>query len=333
LGTQEMINRLLAHPTEADAQIFLQGLGESPVFFKRIMGCLSAVVREIQPAEMENFAEQHGVIFSDTQTLLGLIPTVPGSNQQSDLADKPVVNKSNFVSQIFSPKYFYRYATAAAVLVAAILLYTNFFVQPDYVGIWDNSQPYNFQQFGLVENADLKSTTRMRSSAQNPADFYKSLAATLGSSLDSYQKSDYQNAANELAQNLGLFALFQRMVGSKAANDVADDPAFTEKAHRLLQEYRFSLGLMNLALSTANNVDLKTSEREEYQRKAIEQFAEAQALAGKFAIDTDARELYFSGVANRMLGKKKDALVILRKIPPESMFFAKARQEMEAISN
>ncbi len=333
LTIQEMINRLLAHPLKRDAQIFLQGLGESAVFFKKIMQCLRNVVREVEPEDVEPFAEKQGVVLRDAQALLNLIPTLQDSNEQNELTDISVTPKENIIGQLLSPKYFYRYATAAAVLVAAIAMYVNFFVQPAYLGVWDDSQPYDFKQFGLVQEADLKTTSRMRSSVQNPMDIYKSLAAVLGSSLGSYQKLDYQNAANELAQNQGLLALFQKMMESNSANGVVKDPAFIEKANRLIQEYRFSLGLMYLACSTSKNDDLNTAKRNEFQKKSIEQLAEARSMAEKFALNTDARELYFMGVANRVLGKEKEALSIFQKIPPESLFFTKARQEIEKISN
>ncbi|MCB0265865.1 MAG: hypothetical protein KDH98_22165 [Calditrichaeota bacterium] len=88
------------------------------------------------------------------------------------------------------------------------------------------------------------------------------------------------------------------------------------------------MGLGYLALSTSAKAAPDESSRESFQEQAISSFEKAKNLAEKFALQTSGREIFYTGLAERFRGEIELAKSYFEQIPPESIFYEQAQEEL-----
>ncbi|MCB0300245.1 MAG: hypothetical protein KDE52_09330, partial [Calditrichaeota bacterium] len=219
-------------------------------------------------------------------------------------------------------------AVAAVLLIGVISFWSLTDTNSGYMGIYDDQLPYKFSQFELMPMEQLRSQSGLRSSSQSLEGNFQALAAVMTTSRENYEAFRYSGMVKSLENFQPVAAILEDQVAKASVESDNVDREMISQTQPLLQEYHFTLGLGYLALSTSAKAAPDESSRESFQEQAISSFEKAKNLAEKFALQTSGREIFYTGLAERFLGEIELAKSYFEQIPPESIFYEQAQEEL-----
>ena len=319
----ELLTRLLAAPTESDARQFLGQLRFLPAFFRKLSIRLELISEEVNVAEISKISQQFGYQSPTRENLLNIVPTlqqqgfVCNENPAKNIVSMPVFNWQRWTT-----------AAAAVFLIGVISFWSLTDTNSGYMGIYDDQLPYKFSQFELMPMEQLRSQSGLRSSSQSLEGNFQALAAVMTTSRENYEAFRYSGMVKSLENFQPVAAILEDQVAKASVESDNVDREMISQTQRLLQEYHFTLGLGYLALSTSAKAAPDESSRKTFQQQAIANFGKAKNLAEKFALQTSGREIFYTGLAERFRGEIELAKSYFEQIPPESIFYEQAQEEL-----
>ena len=319
----ELLTRLLAAPTESDARQLLGQLRFLPAFFRKLSIRLELISEEVNVAEISKISQQFGYQSPTRENLLNIVPTlqqqgfVCNENPAKNIVSMPVFNWQRWTT-----------AAAAVFLIGVISFWSLTDTNAGYMGIYDNQLPYQFSQFELMPMEQLRSQSGLRSSSQSLEGNFQALAAVMTTSRENYEAFRYSGMVKSLENFQPVAAILEDQVAKASGESENVDREMISQTQRLLQEYQFTMGLGYLALSTSAKAAPDESSRKTFQQQAIANFGKAKNLAEKFALQTSGREIFYTGLAERFRGEIELAKSYFEQIPPESIFYEQAQEEL-----
>ncbi len=219
-------------------------------------------------------------------------------------------------------------SAALALLVVLAVLFLPGNQDPFAVYRWNEALPYSNPADLSLAGSEVSSGFRGGEAENRIIRIANTLGAVYSEAMKQYQKRDYQTALRYWQRGEDMVQELETQLTQSTEAFPGIPRTDLDRYKRLVQNYYFYQGLTGLAFLREKNI---RNIPEAQFKSTLSQLIRAKALANRFALDTDDREVFFIALAHGFRGETLQCRAYLAQVGPGSAYFQEAATLLQKI--